>query len=69
MYDDEIKFMPIHVQGTTHRIKTFMDDPLTIVEIKPFSLISPTRFACFPSFKVGNLLTLNPARFVLQPKQ
>jgi hypothetical protein len=39
LYDDEIKYMPIHVQGTMHRIKTFMDDLLTIVQIKPFSLI------------------------------
>jgi hypothetical protein len=38
LYDDEIKYMPIHFQGTMHRIKTFMDDLLTIVQIKPFSL-------------------------------
>jgi hypothetical protein len=39
LYDDEIKYIPIHVQGTLHIIKTLMDDLLTIVQTKPFSLI------------------------------
>jgi len=39
LYDDEIKYIPIHVQNTMHKIKTLMDDLLTIVQTKPFSLI------------------------------
>jgi hypothetical protein len=53
LYDDEIIYMPIHVQGTMHRIKTFMDDLLTIVQIKPFSLIL-----------LLVLLALHPSRLV-----
>jgi hypothetical protein len=39
LYDDEIKYIPIRVQGALHRIKILMDDLLTIVQTKPFSLI------------------------------
>jgi hypothetical protein len=35
LYDDEINYIPIHVQSTMHKIKTIMDDLLTIVQI-PF---------------------------------
>jgi hypothetical protein len=39
LYDDEIKYIPIHVQVAMHIIKTLMDDLLTNVQTKPFSLI------------------------------
>jgi hypothetical protein len=39
LYDDEINYIPIHVQATMYKIKTFMDVLLTIVQTKPFSLI------------------------------
>jgi hypothetical protein len=39
LYDDEINYIPIPVQGTMYRIKTLMDVLLIIVQTKPFSLI------------------------------
>ncbi len=39
LYDDEMKYIPIHVQCRMHKIKTLMDDLLTIVQTKHFSLI------------------------------
>jgi hypothetical protein len=34
-----MNYISIDVQGTMHRIKTLLDDLLTIVQAKPFSLI------------------------------
>jgi hypothetical protein len=36
LYDDEIKYIPIHVQSTMHVIEILMDDLSTIVQTKPF---------------------------------
>jgi len=61
LYDDEIKYIPIHVQGIMHRLK-----PLWII-YQPLFKQNPfiNYLACFaysPSFKVGNLSTLNRAK-------
>jgi hypothetical protein len=53
LYDDEIKYIPIHVQGTMHIIETLMDDLSTIVQTKSFSLIL-----------LLVLLVLHPSRLV-----
>jgi hypothetical protein len=36
LYDGEKIYIPIHVQSTMHRIKTLLNDLLTIVQTKPF---------------------------------
>jgi hypothetical protein len=53
LYDDEINYISIHIQGIMHRIKTLMDDLLTSVQTKPFPLII-----------LFVLLTIHPSRLV-----